>query len=296
MTQTFSQPTFHRTAPSRRAGVSRDTNPDPYRWHTIGVGAMVALTLPAILAVIFLTQPGPPKHAWSEAALALGVEPYEITVGEGVYRNSCAVCHGPNGEGIHRLGKPLRNSAYVQARTDDELFRLIVDGRKISDPENTSGALMPPRGARGIPDSSVEFVVKYLRAIQDESAALASVAPWDLKSNEAGDGSGGGLVAALELTDHPGYDVFVASCAACHGQGAEGIDQLGLPLSTSGFIRSQSDKELITFIKMGRASWDENNTTGLDMPPKGGNPAINDAQLQSIIDYLRAVQTETMGS
>jgi len=47
---------------------------------------------------------------------------------------------------------------------------------------------------------------------------------------------------------------------------------------------------------MGRASWDENNTTGLDMPPKGGNPAITDDQLQSIVDYLRALQKEAMGS
>jgi len=87
----------------------------------------------------------------------------------------------------------------------------------------------------------------------------------------------------------------VASCASCHGQGAEGIEGVGLPLSTSGFVRGASDKDLINFIKMGRPMWDENNVTGMDMPPKGGNPAITDEQLQSIVDYLRAVQASATG-
>jgi disulfide bond formation protein DsbB len=121
------------------------------------------------------------------------------------------------------------------------------------------------------------------------------MAAWQLKPSE--DGSGAiPTIAGIELTTHPGYDLFVASCAACHGQGGQGLEGLGLPLTTSGFVRGKNDKDLITFIKMGRASWDENNTTGLDMPPKGGNPAITDDQLQSIVDYLRALQKEAMGS
>lgn len=264
---------------------------DPYKWTSIGVTFIFALTIPLVLVVIVLAQPEPERSQWHFVASELGVAPYRITAGDLTYHDSCEVCHGPNGDGVHGLGKPLRNSAYVQEHSDEQIFRLIVEGRKTDDPENTTGALMPQRGAQGLSDRSIRNVVLYLRAIQDPSATLASTEPWDIKSRE---GEVGGT--SLELTDHPGYDLYVASCAACHGQGAEGIEGQGLPLVTSGFVRGTSDQELIKFIKRGRPMWDANNTTGLDMPPKGGNPAITQEQLQAIVDYLRALQQEAMGS
>ncbi|RMH14176.1 MAG: hypothetical protein D6695_01915 [Planctomycetota bacterium] len=150
---------------------------------------------------------------------------------------------------------------------------------------------MPPRGAQALDDDQLRNVIVYLRSLQDPTAAPVSVEAWNLKVE-------GGMpeTALIELTDHPGHDLFIASCSACHGAGAQGIEGQGLPLATSGFIRGKSDKELITFIKTGRPVWDPSNTIGVDMPPKGGNPAITDEQLQSIVDYLRAVQKEALGS
>jgi len=269
------------------------------------MAAVFTLTLPAIIGVIVVLQPEPGatrSHGGStwvtSAGGALGPVGASVNagnLGQTTYASSCAVCHGPAAEGVKGLGKPLRNSAFVQSQSNDELFRLVVDGRPISDPLNTTGALMPPRGAQGLSDDKISAVVAYMKSIQDETEPHASMAAWQLKPS--GDGSGATpTVAGIELTTHPGYDLFVSSCAACHGQGGQGLESLGLPLTTSGFVRGKNDKDLITFIKMGRASWDENNTTGLDMPPKGGNPAITDDQLQSIVDYLRALQKEAMGS
>ncbi len=266
-------------------------NPDPYKGLAIGVALMFAITLPSLLVAVALAQPTPPVPAWTIEAVALGVDRAEIVTGEHVFRNACAVCHGPNGDGVHGLGKPLHNSAFVQESSNEELFELLVDGRKLDDPLNTTGALMPPRGAQQLDDTKINRVIVYLRAIQEPDATPVSVEPWNIKSR---DGEGGAL--AIELTDHPGFDLFVASCAACHGQGAEGIEGLGLPLVTSGYVRGTSDQDLIGFIKRGRPMWDASNTTGLDMPPKGGNPAITDEQIQQIIDYLRALQKEAMGS
>lgn len=263
----------------------------PSIWMAYSLVVIVVLTLPLILVLVVQALPEPPKPAWSAEAVSLGVSPLAISKGDSVYHMSCSLCHGDDGKGMHLLGKPVRNSAFVQAASDAELMRLLVEGRAINDPLNTSGALMPPRGAQNLSDSKLSDIILYLRAIQDPSAPTASTEAWNLK------GTGGEPAkAAVELTDHKGFDLFVASCAACHGQGAEGMDELGLPLSTSGFIRGLSDKDLITFIKSGRPIWDELNTTGLDMPPKGGNPAVTDEQLQTIVDYLRAVQEETMGS
>jgi disulfide bond formation protein DsbB len=83
------------------------------------------------------------------------------------------------------------------------------------------------------------------------------------------------------------YDVI---CIACHGPGGEGIENLGKPFTTSEFLREKSDEELVAFIKVGRPSGDPLNTTGIDMPPKGGNPALTDDQIVDIIAYVRTLQ------
>jgi disulfide bond formation protein DsbB len=78
-------------------------------------------------------------------------------------------------------------------------------------------------------------------------------------------------------------------CSACHGPDARGIPNLGKDLVTSEFVAGLTDEELLQFIKTGRPIWDPLNTTGLDMPPKGGNPALTDEEILAIIAYLRSL-------
>lgn len=272
---------------------------DPYFWPVIGTAVLFA-SMFSILLVIGVTagQTTTPARPVSvseasepTATLSASIDEVRLLMsGKRVYQNACMVCHGPEGDGVPSLGKPLHNSAFVQAASDDELFQLIVDGRLPTDPANTTGSLMPPRGAVELSDQQVHEVITFLRNIQDPSQPTASLDAWQPVAG----GSGGGRVA-ISLVDHQGYDLFISSCSACHGEGAEGIDQLGLPLTTSGFVLGKSDKDLANFIKTGRSSWDPSNTTGIDMPPKGGNPAINDDQIQLIIEYMRAVQKTALG-
>ena len=277
---------LHQTEP--RAGASAapcHTTPaaDPYRWHIIGASVILTATLPALVALMVLGAPKPPPPPWSIQAAALGVDPHEITLGETTYLGACALCHGKSGEGIPRLGKPLRNSAFVQVAGDAELFDLLVNGRLPNDPANTSGTLMPARGAQGIDDARLAAVVTYLRAIQDPNAPTVSVEAWNTRP---ADGTGDALAAA----GGPGYELFIASCSACHGANGEGMEGLGKPLKASDFIASKSDSEMVAFVKTGRPVWDELNTTGLDMPPKGGNPALTDEQIAEIVSFIRTLQ------
>ncbi|HOU40882.1 MAG TPA: cytochrome c [Promineifilum sp.] len=82
---------------------------------------------------------------------------------------------------------------------------------------------------------------------------------------------------------------FDMVCIACHGPGGEGIEGLGKPFTTSEFLLTVDDHELLNFIKTGRPISDPANTTGVDMPPKGGNPALTDEQLTDIIAYIRTL-------
>lgn len=88
-----------------------------------------------------------------------------------------------------------------------------------------------------------------------------------------------------------GQQLFVSSCSTCHGPAGEGVTGLGKPLTESAFVAGLSDAELLAFIKNGRMVDDPLNTTGIAMPPKGGNPALTDEQLQAIIAYLRSIHT-----
>ncbi|HEX9926533.1 MAG TPA: cytochrome c [Anaerolineae bacterium] len=87
-----------------------------------------------------------------------------------------------------------------------------------------------------------------------------------------------------------GQQLFTATCAACHGPGGEGVQGLGKALTTSEFTASQSDDQLVDFIKAGRDPGDPLNTTGIGMPPKGGNPALSDDDLDDIVAFIRSIQ------
>ena len=112
-------------------------------------------------------------------------------------------------------------------------------------------------------------------------------------------GGGGGEAAPAPQEPQPtatsagdavaGKTQFDTVCIACHGPGGVGVEGLGKPFTTSEFLLSVDDQELLTFIKTGRPISHPDNTTGVDMPPKGGNPALTDEQLVDIIAYIRTL-------
>jgi len=199
------------------------------------------------------------------------------------------------GEGKPGLGKPLRGSSYVQSKTDRELIQLVIDGRPASDPANTTGVAMPARAGMGLSDEEVRFAVLYLRSMQTVDPAVEQLASSD---GAASDSTG---VAALPAEDGgqplPGSStpearqLYLASCASCHGVNGEGVDGSGKSLAESDFVASKTGTELMRFVKQGRPVWDAQNTTGIDMPPKGGNPALTEDELEQIIAHVRAINT-----
>lgn len=107
-------------------------------------------------------------------------------------------------------------------------------------------------------------------------------------SNSSTDPKAGDSVAAGDPVH--GKELFVGTCMACHGEGGTGIEGLGKDMTTSTFIKSLSDEELLAFIKVGRSMSDPDNTTGVDMPLKGGNPALTDDDIMDIISYMRTLE------
>lgn len=87
-----------------------------------------------------------------------------------------------------------------------------------------------------------------------------------------------------------GGEIFASTCSACHGPDAKGLPNLGKDLTTSEYVGDSDDATLLTLLKEGRPSGHELNTTGVDMPPKGGNPSLSDEDLTTIVAYIRSIQ------
>jgi disulfide bond formation protein DsbB len=98
--------------------------------------------------------------------------------------------------------------------------------------------------------------------------------------------------AAPETAPAPAADgraLYMQTCVACHGPEAKGIPGLGKDMTTSEFIQSKSDLELVEFIKKGRGTDDPLNTTGVPMPPNGANDALTDADILVIVEFIRSL-------
>jgi mono/diheme cytochrome c family protein len=87
-----------------------------------------------------------------------------------------------------------------------------------------------------------------------------------------------------------GQKVYRGTCISCHGGDGRGVQGNGKDLVRSAFVRDHDDDFLVEFLKKGRDLNDPLNTTKILMPPKGGNPVLNEDDLYDVVEYLRGMQ------
>ncbi len=106
-----------------------------------------------------------------------------------------------------------------------------------------------------------------------------------------GDASSGTAAPGGVLTGDAtaGEGVYSSTCASCHGPDATGLEGLGKNLHGNTFIDGLSDEELVSFLEVGRSAGDPANETGVDMPPKGGNPSLSEQDLYDVVAFLRTL-------
>jgi mono/diheme cytochrome c family protein len=86
-----------------------------------------------------------------------------------------------------------------------------------------------------------------------------------------------------------GAELYSRSCQACHGLDGAGVEGLGKPWVDSDFIETRTDEEMFEFLVVGRPADDPDNTTGIAMSPRGGNPNLTDDDLYDLIAYMRTL-------
>ncbi|MFO0833869.1 MAG: c-type cytochrome [Phycisphaerales bacterium] len=222
----------------------------------------------------------------------------DAVAGREIFLTTCAACHKPDGTGMPNLGKNIVKSDFLASQTDAEMEAFIKMGRPATDPMNTTRIPMPPLGGRSsMSPDEIRGVIAYMRGLQDprrmpalppyvppaDTTAAVVEIPKDMDPDEAK------FIAS-------GQKLFANSCVSCHGKDAHGMPGLGKDLVKSEFLAKLSDDDALAFVKKGRSTSDPLNTTKVDMPPKGGNPALSDDDILDIISFVRFLhKTQTTG-
>lgn len=159
---------------------------------------LAARGLPAACALLASISPalaqGDADHTYASAA---------IETGSRVYVTECALCHGPNGNGVD--GVDLRRGLFRAARSDDDLRRVITAG--------VPGSRMPAFDLR---PEELDGIVAYIRAGFDPEGVAVRV---------------GDPVRGREVFEG------VGQCAECHRVNGVG-PRMAPDLSDIGLVRT----------------------------------------------------------
>lgn len=118
-----------------------------------------------------VTWPGKPAPPVVAAAPLTAEQQERFTQGQEIYKNLCAACHQPDGQGREKVAPTLINSPYVVGDAGIPL-RIVIAGK-----EGKVG-LMPPMGAT-LTDDQIASVLTYVRREWGHTASL--VAPPDVR-------------------------------------------------------------------------------------------------------------------
>src|SRR6185437_4764718 len=141
------------------------------------------LLSPAVLLLALLPALGPqqkpahktaPAHAAEEPATpkTINVEPPRPEVKQ-IYKFDCAVCHGDSGNGKTDLAPSMSltlddwsNPTSLAGKSDDDLFKIIRNGKD----------KMPPEDASRAKDDEIRGLVKYIRSFGKNGPAAEPAA------------------------------------------------------------------------------------------------------------------------
>ncbi|MGE0621759.1 MAG: cytochrome c [Pseudomonadales bacterium] len=173
----------------------------------------------------------------------------------------CAACHGQQGEGNVAMNAPKlagQEPWYIERQL--AAFR---DGLRGTAPGDTFGAQMRPM-AMAVGDATAQAnLIAYIASLPDV----------EVPTTVAGDAAAG----------KSAYMV----CAACHGQNAEGNQQMGGPA-----LAGQDDWYLVRQInnyKKGLRGYDPKDTFGMQMKPMAATLATDKA-VNDVVAYINTLK------
>ncbi|MBT9597720.1 MAG: cytochrome-c oxidase, cbb3-type subunit III [Vitreoscilla sp.] len=148
----------------------------------------------------------------------LSKNPQAMAIGERLFVNNCAQCHGADGRGSKTFPN-LTDSDWLGGTGPEYIHKTIVEGRQ---------GMMPPMGAAvGTPDD-VRNVANYVLSLSN--------------------GPHNSVAAQL------GKAKF-AACAACHGPDGKGNQALGAPnLTDKTWLHGWGEEAIVAMVNQGKTN------------------------------------------
>ncbi len=153
----------------------------------------------------------------------LAADPTAVTIGRGIFNNTCATCHGSQAQGA--MGYPnLTDQIWNWGGKPEDILTSIQQGRQ--------GVMAPwgevLKGTGG--DQAVEYVIAYVRTLPQQNANLQN----DFMASQ-------------------GKKLYDGVCVSCHGVDGKGNQQLGAPdLTDNYWLYGDSTESLRKTITDGR--------------------------------------------
>jgi len=229
---------------------------------------------------------GEPAPAGAMTVAVVAAVKVEKT-GEAVYTQVCAACHTSGALNAPKLGD---KAAWA---------KLIPEGADMLTKQSIAGIRqMPARGGNpALTDLEMKRAVVYLAngsgaKFKEPPAPAAPAAPVVTAAVATGAAATGAVVTGATVTTVAaaaspgaakstagdtavdGEAIYKKSCAACHMTGAAGAPRSGDKTAWAPRIKKGEDALVASALK------------GIGvMPPRGGNPALTDAQIRAAVQY-----------
>lgn len=260
--------------------------------------------------------------------MAMGLEEVNassVRRGERIFSVTCTPCHGFDAKGISGLGKTLVGSEFVNALNDNDLVAFLITGRPATDPLNTTGQIMPPRGNNpSLTDEDLHAIVDYVRSLngatviddigQQTASGSGEFVPLDFNSINAsavqpsGGASGSADLSALTPVEFTPADInaldptVVKPSDGVEGglvfadmnaqqsyrwscAGCHGLDGRGNPILNSGDLSRMSADDATIVTLLTQPSVEAGAV--FTHPIRGGYPVLTDEQLAALLAYVR---------
>jgi mono/diheme cytochrome c family protein len=138
--------------PERAPDPKMDTSTG--KWMLFGVGVMAVLVL--AFAVYFPLENSKRNQAKADLVDA------RIELGQQLFSQNCAACHGANGEGV--IGPALNSQQFLSLVTDDQIRSIISTGIPGSQMSAYSQEFFGP-----LTEDQIDSIASYLRSWEENA-------------------------------------------------------------------------------------------------------------------------------
>lgn len=187
--------------------------------------------------------------------------------GEGIVKTTCAACHQAGVANAPKIGDAKAWAAPVKQGLRS-MLAIAIKGKGAMPPRGGDTSLTDEELARAI-----VFMANQSGAKLKEPAApkqAAKPAPPQPQAQVAKKSAAKPAAAAAD-----GKAVYDKTCFACHAQSVAGSPRLGDKEAWAPRLKQGADVLLQSVLK-GKGA----------MPPKGGNPALSDAEIWEAVQFM----------